>query len=374
MIYFDNAATSRYKPRAVKRAVMKSLEHSANPGRASHDEAIRGAMTVERTRAALTHYLDAKCVNVVFTKNCTEALNLAILGTARPGSHVVTTVLEHNSVLRPLYMLKKEGLISLTVVEKKDGKVTAKDIAECITDKTYLVAVTAMSNVTGYAPPLVEIGELCAQRGVKLLVDGAQAIGHIPLSFDKIGIDLLCGAGHKSLHGIMGSGFLMYSRRLFVNPLMYGGTGTESASLYQPNEPPESLESGTIALPAIAALEAGINWSEKHQSDIMKNCREISLFLHERLNKINVPLYSVAGSPIVSFDIPTSDSQTVSDILNQEYGICVRSGLHCAPLIHKTLGTDKRGLVRVSLGCDNTLKEAKRLVNAINDIRERLTK
>lgn len=374
MIYFDNAATSRYKPRAVKRAVMKSLEHSANPGRASHDEAIRGAMTVERTRAALTRYLDAKCANVVFTKNCTEALNLAILGTARPGSHVVTTVLEHNSVLRPLYMLKKEGLISLTVVEKKDGKVTAKDIAECITDKTYLVAVTAMSNVTGYAPPLVEIGELCAQRGVKLLVDGAQAIGHIPLSFDKIGIDLLCGAGHKSLHGIMGSGFLMYSRRLFVNPLMYGGTGTESASLYQPNEPPESLESGTIALPAIAALEAGIDWSEKHQSDIMKNCREISLFLHERLNKINVPLYSVAGSPIVSFDIPPSDSQTVSDILNQEYGICVRSGLHCAPLIHKTLGTDKRGLVRVSIGCENTLKEAKRLVYAINDIRERLTK
>ena len=373
MIYFDNAATSRYKPRAVKRAVMESLEHSANPGRASHDEAIRGAMTVERTRAALSRYLDAKRANVVFTKNCTEALNLAILGTARPGSHVVTTVLEHNSVLRPLYMLKKEGLISLTVVEKKDGKVTAKDIAECMTDKTYLVAVTAMSNVTGYAPPLAEIGELCAKRGVKLLVDGAQAIGHIPLSFDKIGIDLLCGAGHKSLHGIMGSGFLMYSRRLFVNPLMYGGTGTESASLYQPKEPPESLESGTLALPAIAALEAGICWSEKHQSDIMKKCREISLFLHESLNEMKVPLYSVAGSPIVSFDIPQSDSQTVSNILNQEYGICVRSGLHCAPLIHKTLGTDKRGLVRVSIGCDNTLKEAKRLVYAISDIKERLT-
>ena len=373
MIYFDNAATSRYKPRAVKRAVTECIDHSANPGRASHDEAIRGAMTVERTRCALTRYLDAKRANVVFTKNCTEALNLAILGTARPGSHVVTTNLEHNSVLRPLYMLKKEGLISLTVIDKKDGSVTAKDIAENITDKTYLVAVTAMSNVTGYAPPLAEIGELCTQRGIKLLVDGAQAIGHIPISFDKIGIDLLCGAGHKSLHGIMGSGFLIYSKRIFVNPLMYGGTGTESDSLLQPKDPPESLESGTLPLPAIAALEAGINWTEKNQRKINEKCRDISLFLHEGLNRICLPVYSVPGSPIVTFDLPPSDSQTVSDILNQEYGICVRSGLHCAPLIHKALGTNMRGLVRVSIGYDNTMKQAKRLLYAIGEIKERLT-
>ena len=373
MIYFDNAATSRYKPREVKKAVLDSIDHSANPGRASHDEAIRGAMTVERARSALLRYVGAKRANVIFTKNCTEALNLAILGTARPGIHVVTTVLEHNSVLRPLSMLKKEGLISLTIVQGDKGKITAADIEESITNKTYLVAVTAMSNVTGYVPPLEEIGEVCARRGVKLLVDGAQAIGHLPISFDKIGIDLLCGAGHKSLHGIMGSGYLIYSKRIFVNPLMYGGTGTESASLIQPKEPPESLESGTLALPAIAALEAGVNWTEKHDKEIIARCRMISDYLHESISALGIPLYSVKGSPLVTFDLPFSDSQTVSDILNQEYGICLRSGLHCAPLIHKTLDTEKRGLVRVSIGYDNTMREAKRLVYAIEDTIQRLT-
>ena len=373
MIYFDNAATSRYKPREVKKAVLDSINHSANPGRASHDEAIRGAMTVERTRSALLRYVEAKRATVIFTKNCTEALNLAILGTARPGGHVITTVLEHNSILRPLSMLKKEGLISLTIVEGDKGVITAEDIAKSITDKTYLVAVTAMSNVTGYTPPLEAIGEVCARKGVKLLVDGAQALGHLQISFDKIGIDLLCGAGHKSLHGIMGSGFLIYSKRIFVNPLMYGGTGTESANLFQPKDPPESLESGTLALPAIASLDAGITWTEEHGNEITKKCRVISDYLHESIYALGIPLYSVKGSPLVTFDLPFSDSQTVSDILNQEYGICVRSGLHCAPLIHNTLGTEKRGLVRLSIGYNNTMREAKRLVYAIGETVKRLT-
>ncbi len=373
MIYFDNAATSRFKPRAVIKAVRDSIEHSANPGRASHDEAIRGAVTMEGTRNALLRYVGAKRANVIFTKNCTEALNLAILGTAVPGSHVVTTALEHNSVLRPLSMLKKEGLISLTVVEGNKGAITAKDIEKSITEKTDLVAVTAMSNVTGYTPPLEEIGEVCSKRGVKLLVDGAQGIGHLPISFDKIGIDMLAGAGHKSLHGIMGSGFLIYSKRIFVNPLMYGGTGTESASLYQPQDPPESLESGTLPLPAIASLEAGVNWTEKHGKEIESRCRTISEYLHDSIAELGIPLYSLKGSPLVTFDIPFSDSQTVSDILNQEYGICVRSGLHCAPLIHRVLGTEKRGLVRISIGYNNSMREARRLLYAIQEIVKRLT-
>ena len=373
MIYFDNAATSRYKPRAVKNALCDAINHSANPGRSSHDEAIRGAMTVERTRNALLSYLDAKHANLVFTKNCTEALNLAILGTARPGMHVVTTVLEHNSVLRPLFMLQREGLISLSIAEGIGGKITASDIAEKITEKTALIAVTAMSNVTGYTPPLEEIGELASRHGIKLLVDGAQAIGHTPLSFDKNGIDLLCGAGHKSLHGIMGSGFLVYSKRLFVNPLMYGGTGTESANPYQPNDPPESLESGTLALPAIAALEAGAIWTKKHRKNIAEKCAVISTYLHREIAALDIPLYSVAGSPLVTFDIPKADSQTIAEILNREYEICVRAGLHCAPLIHKTLKTDQRGLVRVGIGYNNTMKHAKRLIFALKDIRNRMT-
>ena len=373
MVYFDNAATSRYKPRIVKKALSDTLRHSANPGRASHDEAIRAAMTVERTRNALRSYLDAKRANVVFTKNCTEALNLAILGTARPGVHVVTTALEHNSVLRPLSMLKKEGLISLTVVQGQHGAITASDIAEAINEKTYLVAVTAMSNVTGYTPPLNEIGKLCAQKGILLLVDGAQAIGHLPLSVDKVGIDLLCGAGHKSLHGIMGSGFLIYGKRIFIQPIMYGGTGTESANLIQPKDPPESLESGTLALPAIAALETGVIWTAKHEREISLRTKKISQYLHEGIRALGLPLYSLSDSPLLTFVIPGTDSQTVADILNQEYGICVRAGLHCAPLLHKALGTEATGLVRVSIGYDNTLKDAKRLIYAVKDIATRLT-
>ena len=374
MIYFDNAATSRYKPKVVKNAIADAIRHSANPGRGSHDEAIRGAMTVGRTRDDVLRFVKAKRANVVFTKNCTEALNIGILGTVRPGDHVVTTVLEHNSVLRPLYMLKKEGLITLSVVEGDKGRITANDVAAAIEEKTYLVAITAMSNVTGYAPPLGEIGELCAEKGVKLLVDGAQALGHLPLCVDKIGIDMLCGAAHKGLHGAMGGGFFAFSNRISVNPLLYGGTGTESASLIQPKDPPESLEAGTLNLPGIAALGAGVRWTEANFEKIRKKEAELSTFLHEEVAKTGYRVYSVAGSPILSFALPSADSQTIADVLNQEYGIAVRAGLHCAPLIHKTLGTDREGLVRVSIGCKNTLKEAKRLLFALKEIKKHLTK
>lgn len=374
MIYFDNAATSRYKPKYVLKAVKNVLKRSANPGRGSHDEAIRGAMTVGRTRDEVLRFVGAKRANVVFTKNCTEALNLAILGTAKPGAHVVTTVLEHNSVLRPLYMLQKEGLISLSIVEGAGGKITAQDISKSITDKTYLVAVTGMSNVTGFAPPLAEIGEVCVKRGVKLLVDGAQALGHLPLSFDKIGIDLLCGAGHKALHGMMGSGFLVYSKRVFIDPLLYGGTGTESDNLYQPKDPPESLEAGTLNLPAIAALKEGLKWTKAHFKEVNDRIAALSRFLHEEVKKMGYEVRSVAGSPILSFALADADSGVIADILNQEYGIAVRAGLHCAPLIHKALGSDKNGLVRVSLGANNTMREAKHLLFALRDIKERLTK
>ncbi len=329
MIYFDNAATSRYKPKVVKNAIADAIRHSANPGRGSHDEAIRGAMTVGRTRDDVLRFVKAKRANVVFTKNCTEALNIGILGTVRPGDHVVTTVLEHNSVLRPLYMLKKEGLITLSVVEGDKGRITANDVAAAIEEKTYLVAITAMSNVTGYAPPLGEIGELCAEKGVKLLVDGAQALGHLPLCVDKIG---------------------------------------------KPKDPPESLEAGTLNLPGIAALGAGVRWTEANFEKIRKKEAELSTFLHEEVAKTGYRVYSVAGSPILSFALPSADSQTIADVLNQEYGIAVRAGLHCAPLIHKTLGTDREGLVRVSIGCKNTLKEAKRLLFALKEIKKHLTK
>ena len=368
MIYFDDAATSRYKPPCVIKAVNDSLKHSANPGRGSHRDAIKGAMTVEETRFAISKHANAKRANVVFTKNCTEALNLAILGTARLGGHVVTTVWEHNSVLRPLYMLKKEGLITLTVLGESGTKITAEEISAALTDKTYLVAVTAMSNVTGYTPPLKAIGELCADKGIKLLVDGAQAFGHMRIDCDEIGIDMIAGAGHKGLHGTMGTGFLIYGRSTFVNPLIYGGTGTESDNLLQPATPPESLESGTLNLPGIAALKEGLTWSEKHFEARNRRIAELSFFLHAELEKAGVTTYSVKGSPLVTFAVEGKDSAEVANLLNTRYGIATRAGLHCAPLAHRTLGTLRRGLVRASIGCHNTTGDAKALVRAVKEI------
>ena len=367
MIYFDDAATSRYKPTCVKRALTDSLRHAANPGRGSHRDAIRAARIVEETRESLARHVNAKRANVIFTKNCTEALNLAILGTARLGGHVVTTAWEHNSVLRPLSMLKKEGLISLTVVEGKGGRIAPKDLLAVLTDKTYLVAVTAMSNVTGYATPLGAIGEMCRTRGIRLLVDGAQALGHGRIDCDGIGIDMLAGAGHKGLHGVMGTGFLIY-KHVFITPLTYGGTGTESDNLLQPSAPPESLESGTLNYPGIAALKEGLRWTEHNMDKIGARTSELSYYIHSALKEAGIETYSVAGSPIVSFRIKGRDSATIADELNERYGIATRAGLHCAPLAHRALGTLETGLVRASIGCAVSRRDARALIRAIKEI------
>jgi len=366
MIYFDNAATSRYKPPAVKKAIRDALKHSANPGRGTHIDAIRGAMILHETRECIADFVQAKKANVIFTKNCSEALNLALLGTAKLGGHVVTTAWEHNSVLRPLFMLKKEGLISLSVLEGENGVVTAKNIEGALREKTYLVAVTAMSNVTGITQPIEKIGDLCAAKGIQFLVDGAQALGHRRIRFDSSGIDYLCGAGHKSLHGIQGTGFLVYHKRGFVNPLMYGGTGTESHKLLQPDSPPESLETGTLNLPGIAAMKEGVLWTKDHFDEINDRSEAISHFLHESLRAIpEITLYSFSGSPMVTFDVKGRDNGEIADLLSDRFSIALRAGLHCAPLAHKALGTADKGLIRAGIGANNTMRDAKALLKAI---------
>jgi len=372
MLYFDNAATSRFKPRSVRKAAISALMRSANPGRGSHSEAMRAAMVVHSARHVIAEYAHAKNANVIFTKNCTEALNLAILGTAKLGGHVITTAFEHNSVLRPLHMLKKEGLISLSVVSPKDGKIRPEDILSEINEKSYLVAVTAMSNVTGYAPPLAEIGEICAAHGLLFLVDGAQGLGHTPIDFDAMHIDLLCGAGHKSLHGAQGTGFLIYGKNTFINPIMYGGTGTESDKLTQPLLPPESLESGTLNYTGISALRKGVLWTEKHAEKLLKKTQKLSEYLHEEIAKLSgLQLISVSGSPIVTFYSTIGQTERIADELNEKYDIAVRYGLHCAPLIYQALALSD-GTVRISIGANNSLWQAKRLVTALREILARV--
>ena len=367
MIYFDNAATSKYKPRSVRRAVARTLRNGANPGRSGHKDAIKGAIIVQETRETIKDYLNAKNANVIFTKNCTEALNLAILGTAKLGGHVITTNLEHNSVLRPLHMLQKEGLISLTILYPEKGRIEVSQIEKSIRDNTYLVAVTTMSNVTGYVPPLREIGTYCKHRRILFLADGAQGIGHTKIDFSEMHIDLISGAGHKGLHGAQGTGFLVCDKKVFINPLMYGGTGTESDKLTQPNSPPESLESGTLNLPGIAALRQAVLWTAAHEKNLTAKCSTISSYLHDALSDIDgIHLFSVIGSPIITFTSGKMDADIIADKLNEKYNIAVRYGLHCAPFALYT--EEPLPTVRISIDANNTLRQARYLVRALKRI------
>lgn len=278
MIYFDNAATSRFKPKSVRKAVVKELKNSANPGRGAHRDAIRASMLVENARAYLLSALGADDdYELVFTKNCTEALNLAIFGTVIPKTHVVTTALEHNSVLRPLFKLKDENVISLSVLNPdRFGKINPAHFERMLGNDTRLAVVTAQSNVTGMTTDLAAIGKICNLHNVTLLADGAQAVPLTKINVKEMNISMLAAPGHKGLHGPQGTGFLIFKRNLNVRPLLLGGTGTDSDSVYMPKSPPETLEAGTLNAAGIAGLLEGAKWSFKHAEASRKHIEKLS--------------------------------------------------------------------------------------------------
>ncbi len=371
MIHFDNAATGGFKPNAVIEAATTSIRYlSANPGRSGHRLSVAGAKAVYDCRAMLGETFNCPPEKVIFTKNCTEALNLAIFGTAIKGGHVITTALEHNSVLRPLNYLKSAGVLSLDVVYPERDKEIYEQIQEKFLPSTYLVVCTAVSNVTGYQLPLKEIGALCAKRGVLFLVDGAQGGGHIPLNMNELNINMLSLAGHKGLYGIMGSGALLIDKDTEVSPLMHGGTGTQSFNIFQPKEYPEKLESGTLNLPAIMALLEGVRFVRKNIDNFAKHLLSATTRLIDGLNEISsVKLYSRPNpSGIVAFSIEEKESTEVADLLNRDYDVAVRGGFHCAPLTHKLLGTENKGLIRVSLAVQNSYREIDYFIKAIKNI------
>ncbi|MGI6700969.1 MAG: aminotransferase class V-fold PLP-dependent enzyme [Christensenellales bacterium] len=369
MIYLDNAATSRFKPKSVIKAVVKELTNSANPGRSGHNDAISTLQRVYETRKKVLEFVNCSDGEVIFTASCTEALNLAIFGTARTG-HVITTALEHNSTLRPLYKLEKEKLIKLTVIEPdSSGKINPKDIEKAINLDTYLVAVNNISNVTGAETDIAEIGKITSKKGALFLVDGAQSLGHKSIDMNKMGIDMLAAPGHKGIHGMQGSGFLVYSGRLRLNPIKYGGTGTNSESVYQPVAPPEAYESGTLNTPGIASIKAGIEWTMKHFDQIGKKLEHLSDIMLNGLKNIKgVTLYSNEPNSIAAFEINGYDSSRVCDIMNEKFNIALRSGLHCAPLMHNYLNTLDNGLVRASVGWNNSESDICKLLAAVEKI------
>lgn len=376
MIYFDTAATSRFKPAGALKAFWKAQKHIANSGRSGHEDAVMLSEGIERTRSFLLSALGGeKKHELAFTKNCTEALNLAILGACAEGCEVITTVFEHNSVLRPLYKLKKDNKIILHIVNPdKSGKINPEHIERLINGNTGLLAVNYVSNVTGTAIDLTAVGRIAQKYNLRLLLDGAQGVPHLPLNLNEMGITFLACAGHKGLHGMQGTGFLAFDKSIKIKPLIFGGTGTNSDSVYQPTSYPESLESGTLNAPAIIALGEAAKWTYDNLEKInLKTERLTAKLLYGIKNIRQAEVYTPDGchNGVIAFNLGRLTSSELGDTLNFDYGIGVRTGLHCAPLAHNYLGTLERGAVRVSVGWHNTDREADYLLNAINAIARR---
>ncbi len=369
MIYFDNSATSLIKPDSVKRIVTRAMNSlTANPGRSGHVFSQKVASAIFETREKLKTFFHAEDYEIVFTKNCTEALNLAIFGCLNAGDHVICTCYEHNSVLRPLRYLRGVG-IDTTIVED-DLSSVGENIEKYIKSNTKMIITNCVSNVTGEICDISKVGEICKSHGILYLVDGAQSSGHLDVDIKKCNIDMYAFAGHKGLLSITGVGGLVVKRGLHLKPIIYGGTGTMSENLEQPNDLPEGLEAGTIPSIPIISLGAGIEFLMKNFENIQKIEQKLSKYMLNSLKKLKfLEIYSKEDSlNVFSFNMQGIDSSELANILNDKYDICVRSGLHCAPLVHKKLGTLKRGAVRVSIDFNNTMEEIDYLITALKSI------
>ena len=374
-VYFDNAATSHPKPRPVIEAVVRAMtEYNANPGRSGHAQAIRAARQVLETREALARLIHAPDpMDIVHCFNCTDALNLAIKGSLRRGDHVIVTQLEHNSVLRIVCELARRDRIHLTIVPPRpDGFVDPADIRRALRPNSRLIVCTHASNVTGAIQPVAAIGQIAQETGVRYLIDGAQALGALPVDVEALGCDLYAFPGHKSLLGPQGTGGLYIKSGIELSTLREGGTGSVSDSILQPSERPERYESGTVNLPGIAGLGAGCAYVEERLSGILMQERELTTALFDGLRKLpGVCLYTpdaeAGRASIVCFNAGDLSSSQAADALSRA-GFAVRGGLHCAPGTHRFLGTLRRGAVRASLGHANTGEEVERFLAAVRDL------
>ena len=369
MIYFDNAATGGFKPSVVKDSAINCIKYiCANPGRSGHRLATTGANLIYKCRETLAELFNCGSpMRVCFTKNATEALNTAIFGTLKKGGHIITTVSEHNSVLRPLFLLQERGDITLSLIEPTD---ILRQIKKVKNDKTYMVILNAVSNVTGQENDFTGVGEYCKKENIIFGLDGAQACGHTHIDMNKLGVNFLAVAGHKGLYGSMTVGALVFDKNTDILPLTFGGTGSESFSPYQPTFYPERLESGTLNLPAIASLGEGAFYVSRNIDTFAKILIEYTATLICGLDKINgVTVYSKPNPyGIVAFDVEGYSSDEFADLLSSEYDIAVRGGLHCAPLMHKWLNTTEKGLVRASLAPQNSAREIYTFISAVKEI------
>jgi len=369
MIYLDNAATSCPKPACTIRAMAHALETcGANPGRAGHRLSLAAGRIVESCREEIAAMLgEDDASRVAFAQNATDALNMAIHGILRTGDHVVSTLLEHNSVLRPLSELSRSGAITLTLVPPDDeGRISAKEIERAILPRTRLVAMTHMSNVLGAAQDAAAVGAVCRRHGVPLLLDCAQTAGHLPLKPREWGVSLLAMPGHKGLLGPHGTGALWVSPDVQLAPMRQGGTGSASESMFQPRMMPDCLESGTLNLPGIAGLHASMRYAIERREETHERIVSLCGALREALlNLPGVRVYTPEGASLVTFNIGGMGSQEAASMLDQA-GFAVRGGLHCAPGAHRIMGTLSGGAMRVSPGMENTREQVLSFAGAVS--------
>ena len=377
MIYLDSSATSFLKPPQVAEAVFRSFNTIGNAGRGAHAPTLNASRLIYDTREKLAALFGTPDPSrIAFTCNATEALNIAIHGAIHPGEHVITTACEHNSVLRPLYLKEKEGTELTIIPADKKGRIRYDLLESSVKSNTSAIVLTHASNLSGNVTDLAFVSNFAKKHGLLLIVDASQTAGSLPINVVKMGIDILCFTGHKGLFGPQGTGGLYVREGLTLSPLKSGGSGIHSFDRQHPTDMPTALEAGTLNGHGIAGLNAGLDYI---LSTGVKNihAKEISLarrFVNGISDIFDLKLYgdidAPLRTPIISLNIGNMSSASVSDILWEDYEICVRAGAHCAPLMHKTFGTEKQGAVRFSFSCFNTEAEIDTAIQAMHEIAE----
>lgn len=377
MIYLDNAATTMHKPKEVIEAVVNAMNSLGNAGRGANTASLGAARLIYDTREKLCHMFGAESPKqIVFTSNSTESLNTAIKGLIDPGDHVITTMMEHNSVLRPLYELQEKGTEVTFLKSDKRGCICYEDFEKEIRDNTKAIICTHGSNLTGNLVDIRRVGEIAHKHGLLFIVDASQTAGVFPINVKEMQIDVLCFTGHKGLLGPQGTGGMYVREGLTVRPLKSGGSGVQTYSKTHPKEMPTALEAGTLNGHGIAGLHAAVEYIEKTG---MENIRQKEQMLMKQFYEgvRDIPGITIYGDftsydrcPIVTLNIGDYDSSEVSDELLMTYDISTRSGGHCAPLMHTALGTVEQGAVRFSFSHFNTEEEIKAAIRAVQELAE----
>ncbi len=380
MIYLDNASTSFHKPDCVFTAVMEAMHQAGNSGRGSSGEAMEASHLIFDTRCRIAEMFEAdgpECV--AFTSNATEALNTALFGVLHPGDgpvHAIATEMDHNSVLRPLYALEKKGLELTVLPADRKGRISLTDMETAIRPETKVIVCTHASNLTGNRNDIHAIGEIAKKHDILFIADAAQTAGVFPISMKKDQIDILCFSGHKGLMGPQGTGVICVRPGVKVEPLKVGGSGILTFQKEHPSDMPEALEAGTLNSHGIAGLRAALGWIQETGIDrIRQREQDLMMRFYEQVKTISgVTVYGDFSqkdrSPVVTLNIMGMGSSELSMILGEDYGISTRSGGHCAPLMHRALGTEKTGAVRFSFSCFNTEKEVDEAARAVKEIAE----